>query len=375
MMALGQNGQKKIGFLRDLKTYNNTEVYIFYKKNREAMNRRKFINTSVIAGAGVATSATILGCTETAALKNKNKDDSAFAKAEQPPIAICTWGFSGATEKAGQLLSRGASALDAIIAGVAVEEANLENTTVGIGATPDREGTVTLDACVMSPEGDCGAVLAVKNIVHVAALARKVMEETPHVILAGKGAEEFAYTQGFKKENLLTQEREKAWKEWLKTNDYKPEINIENHDTIGMLAMDASGDIAGVCTTSGLGYKMKGRVGDSPIIGSGLFIDNQVGGAVATGMGEEVLKTVGSFLIVELMRNGMSPQAACEEAISRITRKGPRYKDFQIAYIAINKAGKTGSHCIHEGFTMMKYQQDENKNIKSTYFKAQPKNG
>lgn len=375
MMALGQNGQKKIGFLRDLKTYNNTEVYIFYKKNREAMNRRKFINTSVIAGAGVATGATILGCTETAALKNKNKDDSAFAKAEQPPIAICTWGFSGATEKAGQLLSRGASALDAIIAGVAVEEANLENTTVGIGATPDREGTVTLDACVMSPEGDCGAVLAVKNIVHVAALARKVMEETPHVILAGKGAEEFAYTQGFKKENLLTQEREKAWKEWLKTNDYKPEINIENHDTIGMLAMDASGDIAGVCTTSGLGYKMKGRVGDSPIIGSGLFIDNQVGGAVATGMGEEVLKTVGSFLIVELMRNGMSPQAACEEAISRITRKGPRYKDFQIAYIAINKAGKTGSHCIHEGFTMMKYQQDENKNIKSTYFKAQPKNG
>lgn len=336
------------------------------------MKRRKFINTSVIAGAGVATGAAALSCRETTTTKGEEGGDSAFAKAQQKPspIAICTWAFSGATEKAGQLLAEGASALDAIIAGVAVEEENLENTTVGIGATPDREGNVTLDACVMNPEGDCGAVLAVENIVHVAALARRVMEETPHVILAGKGAEEFGYSQGFKKENLLTEERKEAWKTWLKTSDYKPEINIENHDTIGMLAIDASGDIAGVCTTSGLGYKMKGRVGDSPIIGSGLFIDNEVGGAVATGMGEEVLKTVGSFLIVELMRNGMSPQEACEEAIHRITKKGPRYKDFQIAYIAINKAGETGSHCIHEGFTMMKYQENVNKNIKSTYFNA-----
>jgi len=334
------------------------------------MKRRKFLNTSIIAGAGVATGAAALSCTETKGVERKERGNSAFAKAQQQPspIAICTWGFAAATEKAGQLLPEGASALDAIIAGVAVEEENLENTTVGIGATPDREGNVTLDACVMNPEGDCGAVLAVENIVHVAALARKVMEDTPHVILVGKGAEEFGYTQGFKKENLLTEEREKAWKEWLKTSDYKPEINIENHDTIGMLAIDASGDIAGVCTTSGLGYKMKGRVGDSPIIGSGLFIDNEVGGAVATGMGEEVLKTVGSFLIVELMRSGKSPQAACEEAINRITKKGSRYNDFQIAYIAINKAGETGSHCIHEGFTMMKYQDGKNKNISSSFY-------
>lgn len=339
------------------------------------MNRRKFINRSAVAGAGIATGAAMLSCTE----KSTEKSENAFAKAEKEkpqkpaPIAICTWAFYGATEKAGALLEEGKSALDAIISGVAVEEENIENTTVGIGATPDREGNVTLDACVMNPEGDCGAVLAVENIVNVAALARKVMEETPHVILAGKGAEEFAYEQGFKKQNLLTEERKTAWKEWLKTSNYKPEINIENHDTIGMLAIDSNGDIAGACTTSGLGYKMKGRVGDSPIIGSGLFIDNEIGGAVATGMGEEVLKTVGSFLIVELMRSGMSPQDACKEAIERITKKGTRYKDFQIAYIAMNKAGETGSYCIHEGFTMMKYQNKKNENLKSSFFNTSSK--
>lgn len=332
------------------------------------MNRRKFIQNTALAGTGLATGAAVMGC------KNEGGDEDAFAKAQKTsyskpsPIAICTWNFSGATAKAGVLLSQGKSALDAVIAGVAVEEENLDNTTVGIGATPDREGNVTLDACVMNPAGDCGAVLAVENIVNVAALARKVMEETPHVILSGKGAENFGYEQGFSKVNLLTDEREKEWQEWLKTSDYKPEINIENHDTIGMLAIDANGDIAGACTTSGLGYKMKGRVGDSPIIGSGLFLDNGVGGAVATGMGEEVLKTVGSFLIVELMRGGMSPQKACEEAISRITKKGDRYKDFQIAYIALNKNGETGSFCIHKGFNMMKWQDEKNDIIESNSF-------
>lgn len=332
------------------------------------MNRRKFMNQSALAGAGIATGASILGCDIT--VKKKESDALGSLKEEKSitPIAICTWAFAAATQKAGELLENGAPALDAVIAGVAVEEENVENTTVGRGATPDREGNVTLDACVMNAEGDCGAVLAVQNIVNVAALARKVMEETPHVILAGEGAEQFAYDQGFKKENLLTPEREKAWKTWLETSDYKPKINIENHDTIGMLALDSHGDIAGACTTSGLGYKMKGRVGDSPIIGSGLFIDNEVGGAVATGMGEEVLKTVGSFLIVELMRSGMSPQNACEEAIARITKKGERYHDFQIAYIALDKTGNVGSYCIHEGFSLMKYQNNKNMNIKSNYF-------
>ena len=284
------------------------------------------------------------------------------------PIAICTWHFAKANLAAGEALETGKPALEAAIEGVSVEEQNLKNTTVGKGGAPDREGNVTLDACVMNPDGDCGAVMAVSNTSHVAALAKKVMEETPHVILVGKGAEEFATLIGFETENLLTEASKKAWQEWLQSPEYKPIINIENHDTIGMLTMDKNGDIAGVCTTSGLSYKMKGRVGDSPIIGSGLFLDNEVGGAVATGMGEEVVKTVGSFLIVELMRNGMTPQAACEEAIRRIVSKNNNYKNFQIAYIAMNKAGETGAYCIHEGFTMMKYQNKVNENQPVTFY-------
>ena len=202
-----------------------------------------------------------------------------------------------------------------------IEEADVKNSSVGKGGLPDRDGNVTLDACIMDKDGNYGAVMCVQNITHVISLARKVMQETPHVILAGEGAEKFGDDLGFEKENLLTESSKKAWKKWKETSNYKPVINIENHDTIGMLAIDHNGDISGACTTSGLSYKMAGRVGDSPIIGAGLFIDNEVGGATATGMGEEVLKTVGSFLIVELMRQGKTPQEACEEAVRRVVKK------------------------------------------------------
>jgi N4-(beta-N-acetylglucosaminyl)-L-asparaginase len=195
------------------------------------------------------------------------------------------------------------------------------------------------------------------------------MEETPHVILAGKGAEQFAYEQGFPKENLLTEASKKAWEAWIEKSEYKPIINIENHDTIGMLAIDKNGDISGGCTTSGLAYKMAGRVGDSPIIGSGLFVDNEIGAAVATGLGEEVVKTVGSFLIVELMRQGKSPQEACEEAIKRIVSKpNSNYKNFQVGYIAINKQGETGYYAIHKGFSMTKYQDGNTINTPSNHY-------
>lgn len=334
------------------------------------MNRRKFIKNASLTGVGLSVGSSALSCansTESKFEQDETKTAMIIDKTKFPK-AICTWGFVSANAKAGEELAKGTKALDAAIAGVAVEEENIKNTTVGKGGAPDREGNVTLDACVMDSNGDCGAVLYVENITNVAALAKKVMEDTPHVILAGDGAEEFAYSQGFKKEKLLTEASEKAWEKWKESPEYKPIINIENHDTIGMLCIDKDGDIAGACTTSGLSYKMKGRVGDSPIIGSGLFIDNEVGGAVATGMGEEVLKTVGSFLIVELMRNGMSPQKACEEAIGRIVSKNDRYKDFQIAYIAMNKAGDIGSYCIHEGFTYMKYENATNENIKVDFF-------
>jgi N4-(beta-N-acetylglucosaminyl)-L-asparaginase len=281
------------------------------------------------------------------------------------PVSICTWGFTRANEAAGNALNNGIKALDAAIIGVEVEEFNIKNTTVGKGGTPDREGHVTLDACVMDSDGNCGAVMFVEGFTRVTALSKIVMEKTPHSILVGDGAEQLALKHGFIKENLLTDLASKNYREWLKTSNYLPVINIENHDTIGMVCLDQYGDIAGACTTSGLSYKMHGRVGDSPVIGSGLYIDNEVGGAAATGMGEEIIKSVGSFLIVELMRQGYSPQKACEEAINRIVSKSTNHKDFQVAFIAINKNGETGSYCIHPGFAMMEYRNGENKRIET----------
>ena len=277
--------------------------------------------------------------------------------------SISTWKTTEANQKAGQMLDKGEHALDAAVAGVAIEEENPKNTTVGYGGAPDRTGKVTLDACVMNHLGDCGSVVAVENIVNVARLAKDVMEKTPHVMLSGKGAEEFAISQGYKKTDLLTDQSKKEWEEWLKDQDYRPIINIENHDTIGMLCIDKNNNLSGACTTSGLAYKMKGRVGDSPIIGSGLFIDNKIGGAVATGLGEEVVKTVGSFLVVELMRQGLSPQEACEKAVKRIVSNNSQENKFQVAYIAMNKKGEVGSYSIEPGFTYMVYVNGENKEV------------
>jgi N4-(beta-N-acetylglucosaminyl)-L-asparaginase len=275
--------------------------------------------------------------------------------------SISTWKTKEANLKAGLLLDKGIDGLTAAVEGVAVEEENPKNTTVGFGGAPDRTGKVTLDACVMNHLGDCGAVVAVENIVNVARLAKDVMEKTPHVMLAGKGAQDFAISEGYKQTDLLTEKSKEDWKKWLESEEYKPIINIENHDTIGMLCLDKNNNISGACTTSGLAYKMRGRVGDSPIIGSGLFIDNKVGGAVATGLGEEVVKTVGSFLVVELMRQGKSPQEACETAVKRIVSSNSQENKFQVAYIAMNKNGDVGSYSIEPGFTYMDYFKGENK--------------
>ena len=275
--------------------------------------------------------------------------------------SISTWKTTEANLKAGLLLDNGIDGLTAAVEGVAVEEENPKNTTVGYGGAPDRTGIVTLDACVMNHLGDCGSVVAVENIVNVARLAKDVMEKTPHVMLAGKGAQDFAISEGYKQTDLLTEKSKEDWKKWLESEEYKPIINIENHDTIGMLCLDKNNNISGACTTSGLAYKMRGRVGDSPIIGSGLFIDNKVGGAVATGLGEEVVKTVGSFLVVELMRQGKSPQEACEAAVKRIVSSNSQENKFQVAYIAMNKNGDVGSYSIEPGFTYMDYFRGENK--------------
>ncbi len=310
------------------------------------MKRRKFIKAAGLVGSGLSATQ-IIACTSSKkAVKPANTSDTA-----QKPFVVSTWNPQAANQAAWEILKHGGYALDAIEAGIKVEEADPKDRTVGYGGNPDREGRVTLDACVMNEKGNAGSVVFMEDIKHPVSVARKVMEDTPHVILAGEGATQFAVESGFEKIDLLTPESEKAWQEWLKESDYKPKINIEMHDTIGMIGMDSEGRICGGCSTSGLSYKMRGRVGDSPIIGSGLFVDNEIGAAVATGLGEEVLKTVGTFLIVELMRQGASPQAACEEAISRIVKKnGGQKPDFQVAYIAFDRKGNIGAYCIHPGF-------------------------
>jgi len=328
------------------------------------MKRRKFIQKASFTSLGVIATVSSASCNEKdSVVKSEENEDGVT------PMVIATWPVPNATAKAWEVIQNGGSALDAVEQGVMVEEADVKNQSVGKGGRPDRDGNVTLDACIMDKDGNYGAVMYVKNYTHVISIARKVMEDTPHVILAGEGAELFASEKGFEKENLLTEASKDEWKEWKKTSQYKPIINIENHDTIGMLAIDKKGDISGACTTSGLAYKRQGRVGDSPIIGSGLFVDNEVGGATATGMGEEVLKTVGSFLIVELMRQGKTPQEACEEAVHRIIKKsGDRYKDFQVGFLAINKKGEIGSYCIHQWFSYTVNDNGENNNYKSKYY-------
>jgi N4-(beta-N-acetylglucosaminyl)-L-asparaginase len=330
------------------------------------MKRRTFIQNTSLGSLGVVAATSTLACNDNTKEQTSNAQEVASA-AVTKPLVVATWNVPAATAGAWEVLAKGGSALDAVEAGCRVEEANAEGQSVGIGGLPDRDGNVTLDACIMNPQGDYGAVVYLQHIKHPISVARKVMEDTPHVLMAGKGAEQFALEAGFEPEDLLTEASRKAWEEWKVKSEYKPVINIENHDTIGMLCIDEQGDIAGGCTTSGLAYKMAGRVGDSPIIGAGLFVDNEIGAATATGLGEEVLKTVGSFLIVELMRNGMSPQEACEEAIGRILKKSPNYKDFQVGYIAVNKKGEVGSYSIHEGFYVTTYANDENKSYGSDF--------
>lgn len=323
-------------------------------------NRRKFIKTTAATAGFLAV---------------ENKAWSKVLPVARPgqrskPIMISTWDFGVAANKAGwRILSRGGKSLDAIEQAAWVPEADVHNQTVGYGGLPDRDGFVTLDACIMDEKGNCGAVLAIQNIKHPISVARMVMEKTPHVMLAGDGALKFALENGFTKENLLTPESEKAWKEWLKTAKYNPIINTENkqyqksspkklpgnqynHDTIGILAIDANGDISGGCTTSGMAYKLHGRIGDSPIIGAGLYVDNEVGGATSTGVGEEVVRNVGSFLVVELMRQGYPPEAACKEAVMRIIKKKPDIaKNIQVGFLAINKKGEYGAYAIQKGFS------------------------
>lgn len=282
------------------------------------------------------------------------------------PIVLSTWDFGlRANEEAWKTLGKGGRALDSVERGVRLVEDDPTERSVGYGGRPDRDGRVTLDACIMDENYNIGSVACLENIKNPISVARAVMEKTPHVMLVGDGALQFAVSQGFKKENLLTPESEKEWKDWLKDSKYMPVVNIENHDTIGMIALDAQGNLSGACTTSGMAFKMHGRVGDSPIIGAGLFVDNEVGAATATGHGEEVIRMVGTHLVVELMRQGKTPQQACREAVERIvqiTRKrNKNLKDIQVGFIALNKKGEYGSYCIQDGFSFAVHDRKGNR--------------
>lgn len=288
------------------------------------------------------------------------------------PIVISTWNFGlKANDKAWEILSDSGRALDAVEQGVRLTENDPSERSVGYGGRPDREGRVTLDACIMDENHNIGSVAFLEHIKNPISVARAVMEKTPYVMLVGEGALRFAISQGFKKENLLTPDSEKEWKEWLKKSEYIPKVNIENHDTIGMVALDAKGNLSGACTTSGLAYKINGRVGDSPIIGAGLYVDNEVGAATATGHGEEVIRMVGAHLVVELMRQGKSPQQACREAVDRIIaiakRRGKDIKSIQVGFIALNKSGEHGAYCIQSGFEYAVRDSSGSKLIKPEY--------
>ena len=341
------------------------------------LSRRKFIeltsfSASLIGAKGVVTRSQNIKATK--------------------PIVISTWAPNAkANAEAWQILKKHGRALDAVEAGVKIPEADPEDMSVGYGGLPDRDGKVTLDACIMDEFANIGAVMALEEIMHPVSVARLVMEKTPHVQLVGNGALLFALSQGFKQENLLTPKSEKAWKEWLKTSNYDPIVipnileqkdpgkrsipypwptAILNHDTIGMLAIDAKGNLSGACSTSGMAFKMQGRVGDSPIIGAGLYVDNEIGGATSTGVGEEVVRICGSHTVVELMRQGYSPEVACKKAVERIIKlRGKKGLEVQVGFLAINKKGEFGAFSIQRGFNYCVQLDDKGSSIyDSKYF-------
>lgn len=337
------------------------------------MQRRKFLQLSSLSVAGLS-------------IKKNNLSFTEIRK----PIVVATWDAGIAANKAAwNVLKNNGRALDAVEQGVMVTESS-QNCCVGLGANPDRDGFVTLDASIMDENFNCGSVAFLERIKHPISVARKVMEKTPHVMLVGSGAQQFAVAEGFTlEEQKLSDDAKKSYENWLKKNEYKPVINIErtegghgpfapvqlengewNHDTIGMIALDVKGNLSGSCTTSGAGFKMRGRVGDSPIIGAGLFVDNEVGAAVATGQGEDVIRIAGSHTVVELMRQGLHPEDACKKTVERIIKaKGiEKCKQIQVCFIALNKKGEVGAYALQKGFNYsVCYADDYNKLLDSKF--------
>lgn len=332
-------------------------------------NRRDFIKKTTLGTLAVSS---IFGL-EAVAQNTENQKETLAVKKTKKPVVISTWNHGlPANAETWKELKAGKSALDAIEAGMKIPEADPKVRSVGYGGYPDREGKVTLDACIMDHNSNCGSVSFLQGIKHPLSVAKRVLENTPHVMLSGQGALQFALSEGFVEENLLTPESEKDWKKWLEESKYKPVINFENHDTISMLMIDEEGNLAGGCTTSGAAWKMHGRVGDSPIIGAGLFLDNEVGSAAATGLGEAVIRTAGSAMVVELMRQGKSPYEACKEITERIYNKHKNHKDMeylQVGFIALNKNGEHGAYSLRSGFNYAICDDEKGNRMEDAKFK------
>ncbi len=324
------------------------------------MKRRDFLKSSLAAGVGLS-------------VANSGKTLLAQDKANaapKHPVVIASGNGEQAIAKALEMMKQGRSPLDAVVEGVAIVENDPEDITVGYGGLPNERGVVQLDASAMDgPTHNAGAVAAIEGIKNPAKVAKLVLERTDHVLLVGKGAQEFAIAHGFEVENLLTEKSRKLWLKWKENlnleDDWLPGPEDEystlmrqykrHYGTINCCAINTKGDLAGVTTTSGLSFKIPGRVGDSPIIGAGLYVDNEVGAAGSTGRGEANLKNLCSFMVVEFMRMGKSPEEACLAVCERIVshtklpyllKKNGR-PDFNVHFYAINKNGQHGAAGIY----------------------------
>ena len=319
------------------------------------MNRKAFINRSVMAISGISLirHMKVTSCPISGSIADK-------------PVVISTWPHGMASNVAAwEVLIQGGRALDAVEKGVNVAELDPEVTTVGYGGYPDRDGFITLDACIMDEQGNCGSVTFLQHIKTPVSVARQVMEKTKHVMLSGEGALQFALANGFEKEELHTDFSRRSWEEWKKSNNDVP-VTEHNHDTISMLAIDENGDLSGACSTSGTAFKYHGRVGDSPIIGAGLYVDNEIGAAGATGVGEVIMKILGTHSIVEFMRNGYTPQQACEEVVLRALKKIPDARNQPISFIALNKEGEYGASGTDADFEYAIYTKAEGNRLKQS---------
>lgn len=339
---------------------------------KEGLSRRELIGAGITAGVAIATRSTA-------------EAKTVPTPKRAGPFAIASGNGLRATEKAMEIMRAGGDTLDAAVAGVNIVEEDPRDRSVGYGGLPNERGVVELDSCVMhGPTFNAGAVAAIQNIKTPSSVAKTVMERTDHIILVGYGALEFAKAHGFKEEDLLTDSARNAWLQWKENlsldDDWLGEEDralgiTRPTGTINCCTLNENGDLSGVTTTSGLAFKIPGRVGDSPIIGAGLYVDNEVGAAGSTGRGEAAILSCGSRIVVENMRRGMKPQDAALDVLQRIAEKtvekrllsSPGRPNFNLNFYALNKNGEYGAAAFYRGGSFVVHDGTDNRRVQSGY--------